>query len=194
MARPGCRLPGDFKIKRSKIRGEVSEGMMCSRRSSRPGEADEGIWIPAERCADRADAWAVRARRRTPCVRAGGRRRTAAMRSACRGLRELCLRSDQRSPRALIEACASAGEPADVTVDLSDSGCPFYAAKLLRNVRAGASPLWLQQRLQAAGVRAISNVVDITNYVLLTYGQPLHAFDYALLGGGALCPDGRALG
>ena len=187
VARPGCRLPGDFKIKRSKIRGEVSEGMMCSEKELGLGEADEGIWIlPSD---------APIGQTLGQYVRAGGRHVFELGLTANRGdalsmvgiARELCLRSDQRSPRALIEACASAGEPADVTVDLSDSGCPFYAAKLLRNVRVGASPLWLQQRLQAAGVRAISNVVDITNYVLLTYGQPLHAFDYALLGGGARC-------
>ena len=66
---------------------------------------------------------------------------------------------------------------------LAPDYCPRYAARLIRGVTVGPSPRWLRQRLESVGLRSISNIVDITNFVLLEYGQPLHAFDYDLLAG-----------
>lgn len=183
VARPGCRLPGDFKIKKSKIRGEVSEGMMCSEQELGLGESHDGIMILPEDAPVGSSLASY--------LRAVGRQVFELGITANRGdalsmvglARELCLRSHERQPRPLLDECISSGSAAHVEIDLSDSGCPFYAAKVVRNVTVGESPQWLKQRLQAAGIRSISNVVDITNYVLLSYGQPLHAFDYRLLKG-----------
>jgi len=75
-----------------------------------------------------------------------------------------------------------AAQYASVTIEAPDL-CPRYAARIIRNVRIGPSPQWMQRRLEAAGMRPINNVVDVTNYVMLETGQPLHAFDYDRLGG-----------
>ncbi len=181
VARPGCRLPGDFGIKKSEIRGAVSEGMMCSEKELGLGEDHDGIMIlPADAPVGSTLAAYLKAEGRQVFELGLTANRGDAL-SMVGIARELCLRSDERSPKALIESCDSTGADAEVSIELSDSGCPFYAAKVLRKVTVGESPQWLKQRLQAAGIRSISNVVDITNYVLLSYGQPLHAFDYSLL-------------
>ncbi|NIT55611.1 MAG: hypothetical protein GWN00_05045, partial [Aliifodinibius sp.] len=72
-----------------------------------------------------------------------------------------------------------------VSVEIqSPQSCPRYSARLIRNVRIGSSPVWLMRRLESIGMRPINNIVDITNYILMETGQPLHAFDYDLLDGG----------
>ena len=73
----------------------------------------------------------------------------------------------------------------DITIDDSE-GCPRYIGRVFKNVTIGPSPMWLRARLHAAGMRSISNVVDVTNYVMHVYGSPLHAFDRAKLDGGRI--------
>ena len=83
------------------------------------------------------------------------------------------------------EAPEAAAALARITL-LDPLGCPRYAARLLLDLKVGLSPFWLRRRLQLAGIRAINNLVDVTNYVLLEYGQPLHAFDFTRLAGGEI--------
>jgi phenylalanyl-tRNA synthetase beta chain len=84
-----------------------------------------------------------------------------------------------------------AEKPAGEGVRLEDAGCPFYTARIIRGVKVGPSPQWLTDRLAAVGLRPINNVVDVTNYVLLETGQPLHAFDFAKLEGGIVVRNAR---
>src|SRR5581483_11461930 len=86
---------------------------------------------------------------------------------------------------AYPETGAEIAGRARVAIEAPDL-CPRYCAALVEDVRIGPSPRWLQERLLAAGMRPINNLVDITNYVMLEYGQPLHAFDFARLRGGAI--------
>ena len=79
------------------------------------------------------------------------------------------------------EAAEKASDYINVRVEATEDN-PLYIAKIVKNVKVGPSPLWMQTRLMNAGIRPHNNVVDITNYILLEYGQPLHAFDYDRLG------------
>ena len=91
----------------------------------------------------------------------------------------------------LTAAPSVAEKAAGDFVRLEDAGCPFYTARLIRGVKVGPSPQWLADRLTAVGLRPINNVVDVTNYVLLETGQPLHAFDLAKLEGGIVVRAAR---
>ncbi len=181
-ARIGARLidghSGELAVLRAaKIRGETSEGMICSEKELGIGEDHAGIMILPEDAPvgtslldylgdvildldltpNRPDCLAV----------LGVAREVAALTG--RQVREPSL--DYRESGESVSKLAS--------VDILDSDlCPRYCASVVTGVKIGPSPRWMQQRLMALGMRPINNVVDITNYVMLEYGQPLHAFDY----------------
>ncbi|MEO0971737.1 MAG: phenylalanine--tRNA ligase subunit beta, partial [Pseudomonadota bacterium] len=179
----GARLPGDFKIKRSKLRGVASAGMLCSTRELGLGDEHDGIMelpddapvgTPLCEYLDLDDT--VIEVDLTP------------NRGDCLGLlgiaREVSALNGLERESADVPAVASASdEVRGIRLEAPDA-CPVYAGRVIRGIRAHAkSPMWLVERLRRSGLRAIHPVVDVTNYVLLERGQPMHGFDHAKLQG-----------
>ncbi|MFL6561906.1 MAG: phenylalanine--tRNA ligase subunit beta, partial [Bacillus sp. (in: firmicutes)] len=189
VATVGAVLPGNFKIKKAKLRGEESNGMICSLTELGmegkivPKEYSEGIFVfPAETEVG-VDALAQLGRddevlelsltpNRSDCLSMLGVAYEVAA----------ILGRDVKLPETALEPITEkASDYVKITVEAEEDS-PLYAAKIIKNVKIGPSPLWMQTRLMNAGIRPHNNVVDITNYILLEYGQPLHAFDYDRLG------------
>lgn len=178
----GTIMPGGLEIKKAKLRGQPSCGMICSERELGLGEGHDGIMV--------LDQSLVPG---TPICTALGLDQTVLDVSITPN------RSDCLSVLGLAREVAAAfklpltmpatvlheeGEPfADFTIEPDPDLCPLYQARLIRGVRIGPSPDWLRYRLIAVGLRPISNIVDVTNYVMLECGQPLHAFDRDLVQG-----------
>jgi phenylalanyl-tRNA synthetase beta chain len=182
----GAKLPGDFQIKRAKLRGVESMGMICSAKELGlndkllPKEIQEGILVlpdNAEIGASILDVLAIDDHvleldltpNRSDCLSMLG----AAYEIGAILGRPVKL-PDERE--GLVESDKSAADSVKVTISASEE-CLHYTARLIEGVKVGTSPLWLQNRLMASGIRPINNIVDVTNYVMLEYGQPLHAFD-----------------
>lgn len=181
----GAVLPGDFKIKKSKLRGVVSCGMNCSARELGIGSDHDGIMILPEdapvgmpladylNLSDTILDLEITPNRPDCLSMVGMAREVGAMYAieAKNPLDEMeaALKEDNDMP--------SIDELATVTVEDIDR-CPRYTARVIKNVKVGPSPDWLAERVTAAGARSINNVVDVTNYILFLFGQPLHAFDY----------------
>lgn len=198
LATVGTVLPGDFKIKKSKIRGELSEGMLCSESELGLPEVSGGILIlPADTpigvpLSDVLQAGDVildvsPTANRGDCLSVLGLARELA---AVTGWELLCPEESAAELAALPGPIAgatsgAAGEGAlAVSVAIEDSSaCPHYTAAVMSGVSIGPSPGWMQQRLEMSGFRPINNVVDCTNYVMLELGNPLHAFDRSALRG-----------
>jgi len=184
LAQIGATLPGDFKIKRSKIRGEESCGMLCSEKELGLAEESAGIMVlPAEFTLG------------TPVFEALGLKDTlleiglTPNRADCLSVvgiaREIAAKlcSSVRYPdAAIVEGDKAASESISVTIQDTDL-CPRYAARYITGCRIAPSPDWLVKRLSAVGMRSINNVVDVTNLVMMELGHPLHAFDCDQLNG-----------
>ncbi|MCM3759702.1 phenylalanine--tRNA ligase subunit beta [Alkalihalobacillus oceani] len=189
VAKVGAVLPGNFKIKKAKLRGEVSQGMICSLQELGidqkliQKEYADGIYVFQGEVEVGSDALAalnlddqVLELDLTP------------NRSDCLNMLgvayEIAALYDKRVKLPVVELATNEERAEDyvsVAVEAKEDN-PYYGATIIKDVKVGPSPLWLQTRLMAAGIRPISNVVDVTNYVLLEYGQPLHAFDYDRFG------------
>lgn len=188
VALPGAVLPGDFKIKVSKIRGVESNGMMCSARELGLGQDHDGIMILPAGAVVGAPAHEALAQRDTVFDLEVTPNRPDAL---CHyGIaRELGAWFDTPVgyPKILAHSSSTDATPApeileSVTVE-APVDCPLYTAHLIAGVKIGPSPAWIRQRLEAIGLRSINNVVDATNFVLHELGQPLHAFDAKKIGG-----------
>ena len=185
VAAPGVRLPDGTKLKRSKIRGVVSNGMICSRRELGLGDDPEGILVldpdapvgaPLPEVVPTGDR--VLEVGITP-----NRGDTASLLGLAREVRAFfggAIRLPETSPPETGPATA---ESLAVAIEAPDE-CAQYVARIVRGVRVGPSPDGLRRRLEASGLRSINVVVDVANLVLLEFGQPLHAFDLARIRGG----------
>lgn len=189
VATVGGRLPGGIKIKRAKLRGERSEGMICSLQelglSSNlvPKAFEDGIYVFSTEVEPGTDAlkalylddqvmeFDLTPNRADALSMVGTAYEVAALYNVA-----------MNKPKTKTEALSQqAAEELSVTVQDSDK-VPYYSARIVKNVTIAPSPEWMQMRLIKAGIRPINNVVDISNYVLLEYGQPLHMFDQEQIG------------
>jgi phenylalanyl-tRNA synthetase beta chain len=184
LARVGSVLPGDFKIKKAKLRGEVSMGMMCSYRELGLGDDHDGIIIlpPDAPLGERFDTFMGLPDTVLEVEITPNRPDWLSVVGVARELAALTGR-ELRLPEPKIEE--NSEEAANLTsVEIkAPELCHRYAARLIKGVKIGPSPIWMQSALEAAGVRPISNVVDVTNFVLMELGHPLHAFDFNKLRG-----------
>ena len=194
VAKDGSTLVGGVEIKVGELRGVASQGMLCSLKElgltlhNFPYAIEDGIFILQEDCAPGDDICAAIGLddhvaefeitpNRPDCLSMIGIAREAA---AVFG-KPLMLHTP--------EVKGGAGNIFDhLDIDIEDGAlCPRYTARMVKNVKIQPSPRWMRERLHAAGVRPINNVVDITNYVMLEYGQPMHAFDFSCVEGGNIC-------
>ena len=188
VALPGVVLPGDFKIKVSKIRGVESNGMMCSARELGLGSDHDGIMIlpsdavvgtPAHEALAQRDTifdLEITPNRPDALCHYGIARELGAWFDTPVGYPKILTHSPAIDEAPAAEVLES------VTVD-APVDCPLYTAHLIAGVKIGPSPAWIKARLEAIGLRSINNVVDATNFVLHELGQPLHAFDAKKIGG-----------
>jgi phenylalanyl-tRNA synthetase beta chain len=183
---PGALLPGfPGPLEERKLRGEVSRGMILAEDEIGLGADHSGIMLLADGLEPGTPLANVlplvdRVLDVTPTM---NRPDLLSMVGIAREVAALCggeLRPPDPDDPPLV-----ADEPPDIDVEDFD-GCPRYIGRAFRNVRVGPSPQWLRSRLHLAGMRSISNVVDVTNYVMHVWGSPLHAFDRALLSGGRI--------
>ncbi|MGM9602923.1 MAG: phenylalanine--tRNA ligase subunit beta [Faecousia sp.] len=188
-------LPGGIHITKGKLRGVPSNGMLCSfaelglTQNDLPGAFADGIWIlNDEDCTVGEDINLVIGNddtivdfeitnNRPDCYSIIGLAREAA---AAFGME-----MKHHEPVVKGSNAGSMYEMLDVEVPAEEL-CNRYTARMVANVKIGPSPKWLRQRLRANGIRSINNIVDITNYVMLEYGQPMHAFDYRYVGSGKI--------
>jgi phenylalanyl-tRNA synthetase beta chain len=178
LALPGCKLPSGLEVKETKIRGIKSLGMLCSQKELGLGEDHSGIWVLPEDLEiglnldealgleDTVLEVSITPNRGDCLSILGVAREIAAL-----------TRQEIRYPEVNIEETGlPVEEEFKVTIEHPDH-CYRYVGRLIRDIKLGPSPWWMQARLLLAGIRPINNIVDITNYVMLECGQPLHAFD-----------------
>jgi len=188
---PGAVMPGDFRIEKRKLRGEVSDGMILSERELELGADHGGIMLLADELdagtplADVLplgdDVLEIETLYNRPDLTSiyGIAREVAALTGA------------ELQPVPGTDPAREGDEPFSLAIEELDA-CPRFIARVFGDVTIGESPTWLKGRLMGAGMRPISNVVDITNYVMLALGSPLHAYDGDTLRGGIVVRRARA--
>ncbi|VUD66418.1 Phenylalanine--tRNA ligase beta subunit [Thalassocella blandensis] len=180
----GAKLPGDFKIKKAKLRGVESFGMLCAQTELEAGDDDSGLWeLPQDAPVgtDLNEYLSLNDRiievdltpNRSDCLSVKGLAREVGVLNKCE-VTSPVIAAQQPAIDEVREVALNAGE-----------ACSRYIGRVINGVDVSCpSPLWLQEKLRRSGVRSIDAVVDVTNYVLLELGQPMHAFDKDKLSGG----------
>jgi len=187
LALVGARLPNGIEIKRSKIRGVTSDGMLCSESELALGKDASGIMILPSHVPPGADLGEALGLKDTVLDISITPNRPDCL-CVIGVAREIAALTHQRVkyPRpALTDQGEAIHQKTSVTI-LDQDLCPRYVARMIEEVKIGPSPGWMSNRLERVGIRSISNVVDVTNYVMMEYGQPLHAFDFEVLEGGRI--------
>ncbi len=188
----GCVLPGDVKIKKSKLRGVVSAGMICSARELGIGSDHEGIMeLPADAPVGVPFAeWRGAGDTVLDLEITPNRPDQLSMRGFAREVGAIYHVPWHYEPPCEVPGATGGEDVADlVDVEIADPElCPRYTARVIRGVKVGPSPEWLVERITAVGARSINNVVDVSNYILFELGQPLHTFDLRAFPKGA---DGK---
>ena len=182
LAKVGAVIPGGYTIKSTVLRGEKSDGMLCSEAELEVGDDASGIMhlpsgmtrgTPLENALDLGDTVldvSITPNRSDCLSMIGMAREVAALTGGKIKMPSIDIEESDQDIRSL----------SSVTIVAADL-CPRYSARMIQNVKIGDSPVWMKARLEAAGMRAINNVVDVTNFVMLEMGQPLHAFDFRFL-------------
>ncbi|MFT6113393.1 MAG: phenylalanyl-tRNA synthetase beta chain [Oleispira sp.] len=188
-AKIGAVLPGDFKIKKAKLRGVESFGMLCAEEELGISEKSDGLWdLPADAplgTCMREYLGLSRAGRDDKIIDVDLTPNRGDCLSIAGLSREVGVLNKVDVTAPTIKAVAATIDDAiDVQLQAPDA-CPRYVGRIIKgiNIKA-ASPLWMQEKLRRSGIRSIDPVVDVTNFVLLELGQPMHAFDLAKLDGG----------
>ena len=180
----GSKTPGGIKIKKGKLRGVPSNGMMCSieelgsTRDFYPEEPENGIYIFDDSVEVGADAVEVLGLHDTVFEYEITSNRVDCY-SVLGIAREVAATFRKPFVQPEVKAVGTTGDVNDyISVEVKDADlCPRYCAKVVKNVKIAPSPEWMQRRLSACGIRPINNLVDITNYVMEEFGQPMHAYD-----------------
>jgi phenylalanyl-tRNA synthetase beta chain len=182
LAPPGAVLPGGLRIEAASIRGVLSEGMLCSEKELGVSEEGSGLWLldpslplgaPLEKVLELSD-WILEVNvtpNRADCLCVAG---------LAREIGALARRPLRLPEPPVFSGPDKAGDLASVSIERPDL-CPRYVAQMILGVKIAPSPFRIRRRLEALDVRAINNIVDATNYVMLEMGQPLHAFDFEFL-------------
>ncbi|MBN2279783.1 MAG: phenylalanine--tRNA ligase subunit beta [Candidatus Marinimicrobia bacterium] len=185
VALPGCELPGGFKIKRSKIRGVESLGMICAEDEIGLSDNHEGIMVLQEN----TQPGITMENYINSTIGASFEVDLTPNRPDCNShigiARDVSALTDGelRIPEILLKESEERTED-HISVDILDEiGCPRYAARLVKGVKVGPSPKWLADTISSVGLRPINNIVDLSNFVLMETGQPLHTFDYNKVAG-----------
>lgn len=186
-AKIGAVLPGDFKIKKSKLRGVESFGMLCSEKEMGLAEQADGLMELPDNAPIGTDVREYLelddtiievdlTPNRSDCLSVAGVAREVATLYQC----------EVNAPE-IPEVAPDIEDVLPLTVSASEA-CPRYLGRIMRNVDvSAATPLWMVEKLRRSGIRSLGPVVDVTNYVMLELGQPMHAFDLDLLQGASRC-------